>query len=61
MPTFTSASTSLVADIDIAALLDQGNLFSAGEMLTVTGGMIPQTSAITFKDVLLPAWGRTPI
>jgi hypothetical protein len=50
VPTFTSASTSLVSVIDIETLLSQGNLFNVGQTLNITGGMIPQTSAITFKD-----------
>lgn len=48
-PTFT-ASTPLVASLDIVALLSAGNLFNIGQSFSVTNGIFAESSAITFKD-----------
>lgn len=52
-PTFGAVATesALVAVIDIAGFLQEGNPFTVGQVLTVTNGAIPQTDKITFKDV----------
>jgi hypothetical protein len=50
IPTFTSATTSLVAVVDPAVLVASGDPFTAGELLTVTNGSVTESTAITFKD-----------
>lgn len=52
VPTFAAVNpdVDLIAVIDIAGFLAEGNPFSIGNILTVTGGSIPETDRITFKD-----------
>src|ERR1035437_52767 len=50
IPTFADELVPLVAVVDIAALLTQGDPFTDGEAISVLNGMTLITSAITFKD-----------
>jgi hypothetical protein len=43
--------SDLVAIIDMAGFLDEGNPFTVGQTLIVTDGTIPETTTITFKDL----------
>jgi hypothetical protein len=44
-------SDKILACIDIAAFLSQGNPFTLNQVFTITNGAAPQTTAIAFKDV----------
>ncbi len=50
IPTFAEHGVPLVAVVDIAALLKQGDPFTTGETITVSDGATLATSSIIFKD-----------
>ena len=46
----TDTTKTLIADINIAAFLAQGNPFVWNQLLYIVNGAAPQTTTITFKD-----------
>lgn len=50
IPTLVDSGVPLVAVVDIAALLAQGDPFTSGEAISVLNGMTLATSAIVFED-----------